>query len=355
MLDTKASLKRQTRLALITGVIFGIGFFTWSALVPLDGAVAARGMVVLENNIKKVQHPTGGVIGQLNVREGQRVNEGDILLRLDETATRANLAIVVNDLVAQQARLARVTAERDGKRLVLFPVDLQNRALAEPEMKLILENELNLFENRFKGRSGQQAQLKERVGQSRKEIEGLAGQKRSTEEQLAVATRELADLRGLQEKGLVQRPRITALERELARNQGILGDIIARIAQSGGKISETELQITQIDREAQTEATKEIREAETKISELSEKRIAAEDQLRRIEVRAPISGVVQQLTVHTVGGVVSPSEPIMLIVPDSDQLVVEARLVPQDRDQVTIDQSTRVSGSPPSISGQRLR
>ncbi|HRK17965.1 MAG TPA: HlyD family type I secretion periplasmic adaptor subunit [Hyphomicrobiaceae bacterium] len=342
MLDTESTLRRQIRLALLSGGLFGVGFFAWGALYPLEGAVAARAMVILENNVKKVQHPTGGIIGQMNVFEGKRVSEGEMLLRLDETMMRANLAIVVNDMVAQQARLARSVAERDGSRLVIFPDELQSRALGDPDMRAVLENELKLFENRYRGRTGQKAQLTERVGQLRREIEGLTEQRASVQQQLDVANREIADLRGLQQKGLVQRPRITSLERELARNQGILGDLNARMAGSAGKIAETELQIAQIDREAETEATKEIRDAETRLSELNEKRLAAEDQLRRIEIKAPISGIVQQLAVHTVGGVVSPSEPLMVIVPDSDQLIVEARLAPQDRDQITVEQSTRV-------------
>ena len=117
MLDTESTLRRQIRLALLSGGLFGVGFFAWGALYPLEGAVAARAMVILENNVKKVQHPTGGIIGQMNVFEGKRVSEGEMLLRLDETMMRANLAIVVNDMVAQQARLARSVAERDGSRL----------------------------------------------------------------------------------------------------------------------------------------------------------------------------------------------------------------------------------------------
>lgn len=342
MLDTETTLRRQIRLALLSGGLFGVGFFAWSALFPLEGAVAARAMVVLENNVKKVQHPTGGVIGQISVFEGKRVSEGDTLLRLDETVMRANLAIVVNDRLAQQARLARSVAERDGAQRLIFPDELQSRATSDPGVRAVLENELKLFENRYRGRTGQKAQLTERVGQLRREIEGLKEQRVSVLQQLEVANREIEDLRGLQEKGLVQRPRISSLERELARNQGMLGDLNARLAQSAGKIAETELQIAQVDRDAETEATKEIREAETRLAELNEKRLAAEDQLRRIDIKAPISGVVQQLAVHTVGGVVGPSEPLMVIVPDSDQLIVEARLAPQDRDQINVEQQTRV-------------
>ncbi|NOU06627.1 MAG: HlyD family type I secretion periplasmic adaptor subunit [Hyphomicrobiaceae bacterium] len=342
MLDTSQNIRRQTTGALVTGLVFGVGFFAWTALMPLDGAVTASGLVALENSVKKVQHQTGGIVGQIFVREGARVKEGALLVKLDDTTTRANLGIILNDLVAGKARLARLVSERDQLAKVVFPDELTKRAVLSTEVRSALENELKLFENRVKSRDGQRQQLKERIGQLRQELGGLATQRQSIDEQLRVAREELADLKGLQAKGLVQRPRITALDREVARNEGVLGDVIARTAASMGKIAEVELQIVQIDRDMVTEVSKDFRETETKISELNEKRVAADDQLRRVEITAPISGIVQQLQIHTVGGVVSPSDPLMLIVPDGDQLIVEVRLQPQDRDQIKFEQDTRV-------------
>ena len=342
MLDTTDRIKTQTTRALATSLIFGCGFFGWSALMPLEGAVTASGLVALENNVKKVQHQSGGIVGQIRVHEGQRVKEGELLVKLDDTATRANLAIIVNDLVTALARQARLHAERDRAASVTFPNALTNKAVFSLTIKSALESELKLFDSRLKSREGQREQLRERVGQLRQEIEGLATQKRSVDEQLRVARVELADLKGLQAKGLVQRPRITALEREIARNEGVLGDVLARIASANGKIAETELQISQVGRDMLSEVSKELRDTETKISELTEKQLAAEDQLRRVDITAPINGTVQQLQVHTIGGVINPTEPMMLIVPDSDQLIVEARLQPQDRDQIKFEQPTRV-------------
>ena len=199
-----------------------------------------------------------------------------------------------------------------------------------------------MFESRITSRNGQKAQLGERIGQIRKEIEGLELQKISTEIQLKVARKELADLRGLEAKGLVQRTRLTSLDREIARNDGVLGDTVARIAQSRGKITETQVQIDQVDREKIADVNKELRETETKISELRERRIAAEDVLRRVEIVSPIAGTVQQLTVHTLGGVINQTDQLMIIVPEADQLVVEAHVTPQDRDQLSLNQPTRV-------------
>lgn len=342
MLNTESLIRTQTHRTLLISVVFGVGAILWSALAPLDGAVAASGMLVLENNVKKVQHPTGGVVGQLNVVEGKRVEAGDILLRLDETATRANLGVIVNDLNAALARRARLLTERDALETVVFPQELVDKATSDPEIAATLDSEHKVFQSRSISRNGQKSQIRERVGQLQKEIEGLDLQKTSIDIQLRVARSEFADLRDLAVKGLVPKTRLTTLEREIARSEGILGDTVSRIAQSRGKIAETQIQIDQVDREKVAEANKDLRETETKISEYRERRIAAEDQLRRIDIRSPIAGTVQQLAIHTVGGVVSQTDQLMIIVPDADQLVVEARVTPQDRDQLNVDQLTRV-------------
>ena len=342
MLGTEALLRKQTRRTLLISIVFGVGTIAWAGFAPLEGAVAASGMLVLENNVKKVQHPTGGVVGQLNVTEGKRVAAGDVLVRLDETSTRANLGVIVNDLHAALARRSRLLAERDGADKIVFPAELVDKAKREVDLAATLESEMKVFHSRITSRNGQKSQLRERIGQSKKEIEGLELQRTSIDIQLSVARKELADLKDLAAKGLVPRTRLTTLDREIARNDGVLGDTVSRIAQTRGKISETQIQIEQIDRDKVTEANKDLRETETKISEYRERNIAAEDQLRRIDIRSPIAGTVQQLTVHTIGGVIGPSDQLMIIVPDADQLVVEARVTPQDRDQLAVSQQTRI-------------
>lgn len=342
MLDTDAAIARHLKLGLAAILLLGGTATAWSLAVKLDSAVVTQGTVVVESNVKKVQHPTGGVVGAVNVREGQRVTEGDIVVRLDETATRSALGIVINDLTATRARVARLTAERLGATRITFPPDIITRALTDLEAKGVIEGEMQLFASRITTRNGQKAQLTERIGQLREEIKGLADQQKSLEIQLRVARDELNGLRGLKAKGLTTIPRISALDREIARNDGALGDTVSRMSSSRGKIAETELQILQLDKDQASEVAKDLREAETKIGELQERRITSEDQLRRIDIRAPISGVVHQLAVHTVGGVINQTEPIMLIVPESDRLIVEVRIQPQDIDQVHIGQPARV-------------
>ena len=342
MLNTEEAVSRHLRIALAAIFFLGGTATAWSVAVRLDSAVVTQGTVVVESNVKKVQHPTGGVIGAVNVREGQRVTEGDVVVRLDETATRAALGIVINDLTASRARVARLTAERMGATRITFPADLITRASADIDVKGVIEGEMQMFATRITTRNGQKAQLTERIGQLRQEIMGLIDQQKSVEIQLKVARDELSGVRTLEAKGLTTKPRVTALEREIARNDGVLGDTIARISSSRGKIAETELQVLQLDKDLASEVAKDQREAETKIGELQERKVTAEDQLKRIDIRAPITGIVHQLSVHTVGGVVNQTEPLMLIVPELDRLIVEVRIQPQDIDQVHKGQPARV-------------
>lgn len=342
MLDTEKLIRAHLRIGLAAAVLIAGATTAWSVFVKLDSAVVTQGHVVVESNVKKVQHPTGGIVGAIHVREGQRVREGDVVVRLDETATRSALGIVLNELTATRARVARLIAERAHATAIAFPEDLVRHAAAEPETALVLQGETQMFNSRTATRAGQKAQLTERAAQLAQELKGFGEQAQSLTTQLKVAREELANLRDLQEKRLVTVPRITGLEREIARNEGALGETMARMAATRSRISEAELQVLQLDKDHATEVAKELREGETKVAELQERRIAAEDQLRRVDIRAPIAGIVHQLAVHTVGGVVGSTEALMLIVPETDRLIVEVRIAPQDIDQVHVGQAARV-------------
>ncbi len=359
MLDTSDALTRNLRASLAAIVLLGGTAVAWSTTAKLEGAVVATGTVIVETNVKKVQHSVGGVIGELRVQEGQHVSAGEIVARLDDTATKANLAIVMNELVSLQARHARLQAERDDHKELLFPNGLLARAATENDVRQIIEGERTLFAARSRTRTGQKEQFGERIKQFKEEVSALEEQRRSLQEQLAIAHKELSDLGTIE--GLVLRQRITALQREILKNEASVGETKSKIAQSHGKIAEIELQILQLDRELATEVAKEIREVETKIGELNERRLSAEDQLRRVDLRAPITGAVHQLSVHTVGGVVAAAEPLMSIVPAADTLVVEARVSPIDIDQVKVGQEARVRFSAfnqrttPEVAGQVFR
>ncbi|WP_346657714.1 HlyD family type I secretion periplasmic adaptor subunit [Bradyrhizobium sp. 160] len=292
---------------------------------------------MVDSNVKKVQHPTGGVVGELRVREGHPVKAGDILVRLDETVTRANLAVIVKNLTELTARQARFEAERDGGEAVAFGDELERRS-SDPVVAAVLKGERTQFEVRRAARAGQKAQLYERIGQVQEQIRGMTEQVTAKQREIELINQELDGVRQLWRSKLVPITRVTALERDAARLHGERGALTSSIAEAKGKISETALQILQIDQDLRSEVGKELGEIRAKISELVEKRIAAEDQLMRIDIRAPQDGRVHQLSVHTVGGVINPGDAIMLIVPESEPLLVEARIAPQDIDQIRVGQ-----------------
>jgi HlyD family secretion protein len=326
----KFNLMGLSLLALLVGGIGG-----WAATGKLAGAVMAPATVVVESNVKKVQHPTGGVVGEILVKEGALVQAGEVLMRLDETVTRATLGVVRSQLDELTARQARLNAERDGHDAAAFPTDLAMRA-AEPSVALAIASEERLLDSRRRSRDGQRAQLRERIAQIKEEASGIQGQRAAKERELALIAEELAGVDELFKKNLIGVQRVMQLRRDKARLEGERNSLIADKARAEGKISEIELQILQLDQDFRTEALKELREAQGKIAELKERLTAAEDQLRRIVIRAPQAGVVHQLAVHTVGGVVANGETIMLIVPQSDELLVEAKVAPTDIDQAAL-------------------
>ena len=331
------SIRRYTIAGIVVVLILTCGIGVWAATAEISGALIAPGTIVVESNVKKVQHPTGGVVGQLLVRDGDRVKAGDLLVRLDDTIMRANLAIVTKALTELNARKARLEAERDGAETVKFPDDLMQQTDV-PEIAQVLMGERKLFELRRSARAGQKAQLQERINQSGEETTGLSAQKVAKEKEITLIEHELAGVRDLFNKNLVPMTRLTSLERDATRIDGERGQLIATIAQAKGKIAELRLQIIQIDQDLSSEVAKEMREIDAKIGEFVERKVSAMDQLKRTDIRSPQDGTVFQLTVHTVGGVMPAGEPIMLIVPEADKLTIEARVNPQDIDKVQLGQ-----------------
>jgi HlyD family secretion protein len=309
----------------------------WATTTELAGAVVASGQLVVESDVKKVQHPFGGIVGELRVHDGDLVRAGDVLVRLDATETRANLAIITKSLDELAARQARDEAERDGESKIVFPQELLARK-DDTDVQRLINGESKLFDIRSQARNGQKAQLKERIAELQQQIEGLNTQIKAKEREAELIQQELKGIRELWKKQLVDLNRVTAMEREAARTEGERGALVATVAQVKDKITETELQILQVDQDMRTEVGKELSEIRAKTSELEEKRIAAEDQLRRVDIRSPQGGRVHQLSVHTVGGVIQPGEAIMLIVPSSDALTVEAKIPPQEIDQLYLGQ-----------------
>ncbi len=321
-------------------LLFG-GLGAWSAIASISGAVIAPGSVVVQSHRKNVQHLQGGIVSEILVRDGDVVAPGDLLVRLDETLPKANLGIITAQLDELQARKARLDAERSDLPEPQYPDHLLIRK-DDPVVSGVLDGQKSLFKARQDSLNGQRSQLQERIGQFRQEIVGLQAQRDAKNQEIVLIEDELSGLRDLEKKGLVPKSRVVSLKRQAAQLNGDRGRFIAEIARARGRIGETEIQIIQLEKDRRTEVMTELREVQTRVSELLERKVAAEDQLKRIEVRAPIGGYVHQMAFHTVGGVIQAGETIMQVVPAKDLLLVEARLDPADIDQVYIGQETVV-------------
>lgn len=329
------SIQRYIISGMLIVAFVSVGIGGWAATSQLSGAVIGQGNVVVDSSVKKVQHATGGIVGELRVRDGDHVNTGDILIRLDETQTLANATIITQSVDELLARQARLEAERDKSEQVVFPKALLGRG-SDPasEAAHAIAAERTLFDLRRQARAGQKAQLREKSSQLQEEIKGYTGQAEAKQKEVDLIAKELEGVRQLWQKNLIPITRLTSLERDAARLEGERSQLGGAIAQSKGKIAEIELQVIQVDQELRSEVGKDLIDTRAKLSEFSERKTAAVDQLKRIDIRAPQSGRVHQLSVHTVGGVIAPGEQIMLIVPDADALAVEVKIAPRDIDQV---------------------
>jgi HlyD family secretion protein len=331
------SIRRHLLVGGAAGLLLVVGMGGWAATTELAGAVIAPGQLVAESSVKLVQHPTGGVVVELSVEDGDMVAAGDVLARLDDTAIRASLEIVVQSLEQLEARGARLEAELTGREEVEFPSDLAARK-GEPDIADLLAAEARLFEIRRSALSSQQGQLRERIQQLREEIAGIETQIEAKEREQALLVADLGNTRSLLEQKLVSAERVGSIDRELARTEGQLGQLMAAAAQARGRVAEIELQITQLEQTFLGEAAQELSSVEASMAELRERRVAGENELTKSTIRAPQGGQVHEVAIHTVGGVLGAGETLMRIVPVTDALTVEVRIVPQDIDQVYIGQ-----------------
>ncbi len=310
----------------------------WAATTDLSGAVIGAGTVVVDGNVKRIQHREGGIVGEIRVRNGAVVKANDLLISLDATVMRANLSMVTKQMAQFGARRMRLVAERDnaGTLPVSAKVssDINDAAAAEN-----IAAETSLFAARKRTLLGQKAQLAQRIDQIRQESEGLVVRKKAKEEELSWIGQELVRVRNLNEQQLIQFNRLAELERLRAQLDGERGQLIAEIARAATRITETELQILQLDQDRLAEVLTELRDVDNKLAELLEQRVTAEDQLKRIDLRSPQDGIVHELAVHTIGGVIAAGETVMQIVPVNDRLVVEAKIQPTDIDQIHVGQT----------------
>lgn len=336
------SLNRHLIVSLLLMFILVGGVGSWAMVKEISGAVIASGVIVVESKAKRVQHQEGGIVKAIHVQDGDMVTAGDLLVYVDDTVVRANLAMITGELAELAAQEARLVAERDGQDVLVYPQDLREQAAQDPSIASSLSDQRSLKNARASALQGRRGQLKEQISQLEEQIDGFEVQRDAKSENIQLIYERLIVLEPLLPEGLITASEITALKRDRAELSGDRGELIAQIAQAHETVSERRLQILQLEEESRSQVLEHLQDVRAKIAQLQEEKVAALDKLQRVEIRAPRTGFIHQLNVHTVGGVISAGETLMLIVPREDMLIVEAQLKPTDVDQVIGGQSAIV-------------
>jgi len=324
------SLRRYYVFGAIAVVSMFAGVGGWAAIAQISGGVIAPGSIAVEGNIKKVQHLEGGIVAKIMVKNAEAVTAGQELIALDGTEVRAQLQIAQSQLEEFRARRARLIAERE----LQFELKVGLAGEITPAARETWDGQARLFNARLEAREGREKQQLERVVQLMEVNRGTEAQRQSKEKQISLIEEELKGLIELEQKQLVTKTKVLALQREQTRLDGERGQLVAEMAKTNVQISETRLQIAEQRQQFLSEVLAELREVETKIAEVSEREIAVKSRLKRLSVVAPQSGVIHKLATHTIGGVVAPGEQVMEIVPQDGKLVVEGQLDPVFVEQV---------------------
>lgn len=336
--DQPAPYNRYLWFGFSTVFVLILGVGGWGALAPISGAVIAPGVVAVEGKPKTIQHSDGGIVGKILVRDGDRVDVGDVLIRLDATAIRANLAIVESKLHEVLARQARLDAELSDMSEPEPHPDLR-QMLHKPSVRDIVHGQHKLFEARLASRDGQVEQIKQRIVQYEEQIEALNLLRMAKVKQAELIDQELASMRTLNDQGHVPKTKVRALELDVARLEGETAEHIAELAQIKGSLAEANIQVQQIQYDFQEKVVLELRDVLASIRELREERHAALDKLGRIELRSPVAGIVHGLNIHTIGGVIAATDPVMQIVPLDDRLIIDSKVEPRSIDQIYLGQN----------------
>jgi len=318
------------------GILFG-GFGTWASVAPLTSAAIAPGTVVVDSNRKSVQHLEGGVIREILVRDGDVVEAGQVLLRLDGASIRAALASLQPMLTTNEAQKGRLRAEREGLDVILFSEDLVAEAERDVATAQILAGQQRVFETRRNALLGEKALNANRLAQSRQRLEGLQRQLEVKQREMALMGKEWADQRTLFSKGYTTRRQVADAQRTVQRLESEYADLYSKVEETKVLVERYELEDSQIHRNFVEQVENELYKSEQESYQLLERMRAIQDQYTRLDVRAPVSGVVVNMVAHTVGGVVAPGSLILDIVPRNDKLMIEAQVRPSDVDGVKAD------------------
>lgn len=331
-----------TRGPMILGIVALLilvgGFGTWAATTNISGAIVASGSIEVDQNRQVVQHPDGGVVAEILVREGDTVEVGDTLIRLDPTLLRSELAITEGQLYELMARRARLHAERDTAAEITFPESLLTRAEADEEVSELVEGQRNLFLARLDSAAREIEQLSKRKDQIADQVRGVEAQQVALDEQLGLIRQELENQQSLLERGLAKIGTVLALQREQSRLTGTVGELIAQKAQAEGRITEIDIQIQSLQTQRREESITTLRDLQFRERELAEQARALRERLSRMEITAPVSGVVYGMTVFTPRSVIRPADPVLYLVPQDRPLVIAAQVETIHIDQLFVNQ-----------------
>lgn len=342
MTGSRISMRRPVILGLAATLVLVAGFGVWATTTRIAGAIVAPGQIEVEQDRQVVQHPDGGVVEEILVTEGATVAAGDPLLRLDGAALRSELTIVEGQLSELASRAARLTAERDGSATLDFPADILALAATSPEVAAQLDGQKRLFDARKATLAEQRDLLTRRIAQIRAQSDGIAAQRVALATQLGLIEQELASQQSLLDKGLAQAGTVLALQREQARLQGQLGELAAELARTEDQVTEIEIEISSLATRRREEATTELRQIGPTMLELAERRRALSERIARLEIRAPVSGVVLGLQVTTPRAVLRPADPVLFVIPQDRPLVITARIAPIHIDEVAVGQAAEL-------------
>ncbi|MDJ0821957.1 MAG: HlyD family type I secretion periplasmic adaptor subunit [Paracoccaceae bacterium] len=332
------SLRLPMTVGLIAVAVLVGGFGTWAATTEISGAIIASGQIEVDQNRQIVQHPDGGVVAEIAVDEGDTVAAGDVLIRLDPTLLSSDLTITDSQLNELIARRVRLQAERDGKETLDFPPDLLDRAKADAEVAELIEGQRNLFFARRDSVAREIEQLGKRRDQIADQVRGIDAQQEALTEMLDLIDQELTDQQSLLDRGLAQASRVLSLQREKARLAGDVGELTAQKAQAEGRITEIDIEVLKLDTQRREEAITTLRDLQSRERELAEQSRALRERLSRMEITAPVSGVVYGLAVYTPRSVIRPADPVMFLVPQDRPLVIAAQVEPIHIDQLFVNQ-----------------
>lgn len=332
------------RYMLLAGVTLGglvIGAGGWAATMNISAAVIGSGVVGVEGNTKKIQHGQGGIVREIRVSNGAMVHAGDILVRLDGVEASTNLAATIKEIDQLDARRLRLMAERDGAQELIDPLQQMSRLNDRPFIDG-LKSETSLFKARREQIESKTAQLREQIAQIDQQRDGTRQRLLANAEEISWSGQQAQRIENLAKEGLVQFSRLADSKRTVAQLGGERSQLVSDEATAGKRITEIELQIAQLDKDRRAEVLTDLLDTEGKLAKLAEQRLALEDQIAHLDIRAPVDGIVHQLATHTIGGLLSPGEAAMNIVPTRDLLTVDMRVKPTDVDQVSIGQVARL-------------